>query len=285
MGYQHAFKTGPVRSEGVISAGVMLAQLADQPEDAAAVAAGSSLPIPAVSIVIPTLNEAENLPALLPRIPPWVHEIIVVDGRSTDDTVAVAKRLCPEAKIVMEPRRGKGVALRAGFSAASGDVIIMMDADGSMRPEEIVHFVGALMAGADFVKGSRFLQGAGTDDMSYFRMLGNWGLTLFVRVLFGGHFTDLCYGYVGFWSRHVPALNSHAEGFEIETALSIRACKANLHIVEVASFEKPRMFGESNLRTIRDGWRVLTTIVTERLNLGWHSSLNGGYSSPIGRQD
>ena len=235
----------------------------------------SKLPIPAVSIVIPTLNEAKNLPALLPKIPLWVHEIIIVDGRSIDDTIAVAKSLCPNVKIVLEPRRGKGVALRAGFSAATGEVIVMMDADGSMRPEEIVHFVGALMAGADFVKGSRFLQGAGTADMSFVRMAGNWGLTLFVRLLFGGQFTDLCYGYVAFWSKHVSVLNSQADGFVIETALNLRACKANLHIVEVASFEKPRLFGESNLRTIRDGWRVLTTIISERLNLNWSSSLSG----------
>lgn len=233
-----------------------------------------SLPIPTVSVVIPTLNEAKNLPTILPQIPEWVHEVIIVDGRSADDTVAVARSLYPSVKIVMETRRGKGAALRAGFGAATGEIIIMLDADGSMRPEEMVHFVGALMAGADFVKGSRFVQGAGTDDMSYFRMFGNWGLTTLVRLLFGGHFTDLCYGYVGFWSRHVPVISSLADGFEIETVLSLRACKGNLRIVEVASFEKPRLFGESNLRTIRDGWRVLTTIFIERLNIGWRPSLN-----------
>ena len=232
------------------------------------------LSIPAVSVVIPTLDEAKNLPLLLPRIPKWVYEIIIVDGRSKDDTVAVASKLCPSAKIVLEPRRGKGAALRAGFAAATGEIIIMIDADGSMRPEEMVHFVGALMAGADFVKGSRFLQGAGTDDMSYFRMLGNWGLTQFVRLLFGGHFTDLCYGYVAFWSKYVPVINSLSDGFEIETVLSLRAHKGKLRIVEVASFERPRMFGQSNLRTIRDGWRVLTSIISERLNLDWSSSLN-----------
>jgi glycosyltransferase involved in cell wall biosynthesis len=234
----------------------------------------AKLALPTVSVVIPTLNEAKNLPALLPRIPAWVHEVIIVDGRSADDTVAVARGLYPSARIVMEPRRGKGAALRAGFAAATGEIIVMMDADGSMRPEEMIHFVGALMAGADFVKGSRFLQGAGTDDMSYFRMFGNWGLTQFVRLLFGGHFTDLCYGYVAFWSRHVPVINSLADGFEIETVLSLRACKGKLHIVEIASFERTRIFGESNLRTIRDGWRVLTTIISERLNLGWSFSLN-----------
>ena len=180
-----------------------------------------SLALPRVSFVVPTLNEAKNLPWLLPRIPSWAHEVVIVDGRSTDDTVAVARRLRPDVLVVMESRRGKGAALQAGFKAASGDIIVMIDADGSMVPEEAIVFVGALMAGADLVKGSRFLHGAGTDDMSLFRMLGNWGLTLIVRVLYGGTFSDLCYGYMAFWSKHVATLNCDCDGFEIENFSSM----------------------------------------------------------------
>src|SRR5260221_5370937 len=100
------------------------------------VALGRSLTLPRVSFIVPTLNEAKNLRWLLPRIPAWAHEIIIVDGRSTDDTVVVARRLREDVKIVMEPRRGKGAALQAGFQAATGDIIVMLDADGSMGPEE-----------------------------------------------------------------------------------------------------------------------------------------------------
>lgn len=223
-----------------------------------------SLMLPRVSFVIPTLNEAKNLPWLLPRIPNWAHEIIIVDGRSTDDTVAVARRM-RDVKIVMEPRRGKGAALQAGFRAAAGDIIVMIDADGSMIPEESVVFVSALIAGADLVKGSRFIQGAGTDDMSLFRMLGNWGLTQIVRLLYGGVFSDLCYGYMAFWTKHVLTLDCDCDGFEIETLINVRALKNHLNIVEVASFEAPRISGESNLRAIPDGWRVLKTILRERV--------------------
>jgi glycosyltransferase involved in cell wall biosynthesis len=223
-----------------------------------------SLSLPRVSFIVPTLNEAKNLPWLLPRIPNWAHEIIIVDGRSTDDTVAVARRL-RDVKVVMEPRRGKGAALRAGFRAATGDIIVMIDADGSMVPEESIVFVSALMAGADLVKGSRFLQGAGTDDMSLFRMLGNWGLTQTVRLLYGGVFSDLCYGYMAFWTKHVATLDCDCDGFEIETLINVRALKNHLNIVEVASFEAPRISGESNLRAIPDGWRVLKTILRERV--------------------
>ncbi|WP_338696891.1 MULTISPECIES: glycosyltransferase family 2 protein [unclassified Bradyrhizobium] len=224
-----------------------------------------SLAMPRVSFVVPTLNEAKNLPWLLPRIPAWAHEVIIVDGRSTDDTVAVARSLREDVKVVMEPRRGKGAALQAGFRAATGDIIVMIDADGSMVPEEAIVFVGALIAGADMVKGSRFLQGAGTDDMSLFRMLGNWGLTLMVRLLYGGSFSDLCYGYMAFWTKHVPTLNCDCDGFEIETLINVRALKNQLNIVEVPSFEAPRISGLSNLRAIPDGWRVLKTILRERV--------------------
>lgn len=224
-----------------------------------------SLVLPKVSFVVPTLNEAKNLPWLLPRIPDWAHEVVIVDGRSTDDTVAVARRLRQDVKIVMEPKRGKGAALQAGFNAATGDIIVMLDADGSMEPEEAIVFVGVLMSGADMVKGSRFLQGAGTDDMSLFRMLGNWGLTMAVRLLYGGSFSDLCYGYVAFWSKHVETLHCDCDGFEIETLINVRALKNRLKIVEVASFEAPRISGLSNLRAIPDGWRVFKTILRERI--------------------
>jgi len=225
----------------------------------------SSIPLPRVSVVIPTLNEAENLKLLLPRIPDWIYEILIVDGRSTDSTIEVAQQARDDVRIVLEHRRGKGVALRSGFEAARGDLIVMMDADGSMDPDEIILFVAALMSGADFVKGSRFIQGAGTSDMTLFRRVGNLGLTYAVRLLYGSTFSDLCYGYMAFWKRHVPILRSECDGFEIETLINIRALKSRLKIVEVASFESERIFGDSNLRAIPDGWRVLKTIVRERL--------------------
>ena len=223
------------------------------------------LPIPRISLVIPTLNEAENLKLLLPRIPAWVHEIVIVDGRSTDGSPEVALSLRDDVRIVMEPRKGKGAALMAGFRAASGDAIVMLDADGSMAPDEIILFVAALMSGAEFVKGSRFMQGAGTSDMTLFRRLGNLGLTWAVRTLYGSSFSDLCYGYMAFWTRHVPILECQCDGFEIETLINIRALKSRMKIVEVASFESERVFGESNLRAIPDGWRILKTIVREKL--------------------
>ncbi len=219
---------------------------------------------PTVSVVVPAMNEEENLPHVLPRIQPWVHEVILVDGNSTDRTVEIARELMPNIRIVPQIGRGKGAALRTGFAAATGDVIVMIDADGSMDPAEIPNYVGALVAGADFVKGSRFLQGGGTDDMEFYRMFGNWCFVVMARVLFGCKYSDLCYGYNAFWRRVVPQLELNGDGFEIETMMNLRALRTGLRVAEVPSFEFPRIHGKSNLRTIPDGWRVLQTIFRER---------------------
>jgi hypothetical protein len=129
-------------------------------------------------------------------------------------------------------------------------------------------FVGALLSGADFAKGSRFLQGGGTEDMPNYRKFGNWGFVQIVRLLFGGKYTDLCYGYNAFWKRVVPLLALDCVGFEVETMMNVRALKARLKIIEVPSFEYPRVYGKGRLRTIPDGWRVLKTIFWEVIYLG-----------------
>jgi glycosyltransferase involved in cell wall biosynthesis len=221
---------------------------------------------PSVSVVIPALNEAENLPLVLPLIPSWVYEVILVDGASTDGTVEVAHQVRPDIRFVQQHGRGKGSALRTGFSAARGDIVVMLDADGSTDPREIPAFVQALTDGADFVKGSRFLPGGGTSDMPLYRKLGNWSFVIMVRLLFGGRYTDLCYGYNAFWRRVLPSLRLNGQGFEIETMMNVRALKAGLRVVEVPSFEHRRVYGVSRLRTIPDGLRVLRTIFRERFS-------------------
>ncbi len=219
---------------------------------------------PSVTVVIPALNEAQNLPFVLRRIPNWVNEVILVDGHSTDSTVQVARRLLPRIRIIVQDGSGKGSALRQGFAAATGDIIVMLDADGSTDPVEIGMFVRLLRNGADFVKGSRFLQGSGTADISTLRRWGNKALTILTRWLYGCAFSDLCYGYMGFWRNILPILHLDADGFEIETLMSVRALRARLRVMEVHSFEAKRLNGESHLRAIPDGWRVLWTIFRER---------------------
>lgn len=218
---------------------------------------------PRVSVVIPSLNEAENLPHVLPYLPEWVDEVILIDGGSTDNTVDVARQLWPSIRVIQQSGQGKGNALRDGFSAATGDIIVMMDADGSTNPSELPAFVALLAAGADYVKGSRFMQGGGSEDITPIRKLGNNALLLLVRMIFRCQFSDLCYGYNAFWSYHLPRLISDADGFEIETSLNLRALNSGLNVAELPSFEAKRVNGESKLKPIPDGLRVLRTIFKE----------------------
>jgi glycosyltransferase involved in cell wall biosynthesis len=230
-----------------------------------------------VSIVIPAKNEARNLPDVLAKLPEDC-EIILVDGHSTDDTVDVTRRLRPDVVVITQTRRGKGNALACGFAAATGEFIVMIDADGSNDPDEIPRFVAALEGGADFAKGSRFLTGGGSRDISALRRVGNFCLNKIVNLLYGTPYTDLCYGYNAF-RRHclrVMKLNSPdiegsepgqmlwGDGFEVETLITVRIAKAGLIVTEVPSFEALRNYGTSNLNAFSDGLRVLRTIHAER---------------------
>jgi glycosyltransferase involved in cell wall biosynthesis len=216
-----------------------------------------------VSVVVPALNEGRNIREVLARIPDDVYEVILVDGGSRDNTVKAARETWPALRVLMQPRRGKGDAITHGCRNVRGDIIVMLDADGSARPEEIPRFVKALTAGADLAKGSRFLPGGGSADITRFRALGNRFLTGLVNVLFGSRYTDLCYGYNAFWTRAFDRLELDVEGFEIETQINVRALSAGLAVVEVASHEDPRLSGVSNLNAFRDGSRVLRTILRE----------------------
>ena len=235
-------------------------------------------PWPRVSVVIPTLNEARNLPHVFEALPSDVYEVIVVDGHSVDNTVTVVRQLRPDARIVMQTRSGKGNALACGCAAATGDIIAMIDADGSANAGEIPNFVSALLAGADFAKGTRFAEGGGSADITPLRSLGNRILTGLVNLLYGTRYTDLCYGFNVFWKKHISVLGLDAttirsadgyarlwgDGFEIETLINIRVAIAELAVAEVASFEHSRIHGVSNLSAFSDGLRVLRTVLYER---------------------
>jgi glycosyltransferase involved in cell wall biosynthesis len=138
-----------------------------------------SRPQPTVSVVVPTLNQAENLPLLFARLPDEVSEVVIVDGRSTDGTADVARSLDPDVRVLHEERPGKGNALTRGFAAARGDIIVALDADNSADPAEIARFVNALHEGADYAKGSCFVDGGGSSDITWLRWLGNRARTVF----------------------------------------------------------------------------------------------------------
>ncbi|WP_433327036.1 glycosyltransferase family 2 protein [Spirillospora sp. CA-294931] len=218
---------------------------------------------PSVTAVIPTLNEADNLRWLMPRLSA-VDEVVIVDGQSTDGTVEYVLSVRPDATVIVEPPTGKGSAMRTGMAAATSEMIVMLDADGSMDPAEFDSFLALLCRGYDFVKGTRYGCGGGSDDLTGLRRLGNSLLTALANRLYRQNWSDLCYGYVAMRREAVPRLRLESTGFEIETEMCVNAVRAGLRMAEVASHETERRFGESNLNTFRDGWRVLKTMVRLR---------------------
>jgi glycosyltransferase involved in cell wall biosynthesis len=240
---------------------------------------------PTVSVIIPAFNEAPNLEVILPKLPK-VHQVILVDGNSTDNSIERAQAVMPDIEVVQQTRRGKGNALACGFERATGDIIVMLDADGSADPAEIERFVEALKQGADFAKGTRFALGGGSDDITLLRRSGNYFLNLLANTILGTRYTDLCYGYNAFWRRILPNLDlEHSsvpqnpnnrlhwgDGFEIEAVINSRVALSNLAIKEVPSFEFRRIHGESNLNTFRDGFRVLNALMKERYTFNTRKS-------------
>jgi hypothetical protein len=233
-----------------------------------------------VSVVIPALNEARNIAWVLENMPLDVDEVVLVDGRSTDRTIEVALAVRPDTVVVLDDSPGKGCAIRKGIEAATGDFIVMLDADGSMDPREIGRFVQPLFDGHDLVRGSRFMPGGGTIDMSPVRNVGNRALLMLTTMLYGVSRSDLCYGYAAFRRSSIMALGLTATGFEIEAQLFLRAERARLAVAEVPSFESPRRAGTSNLHAFRDGRRVLRTIISERLRS--QDDLGGVVATPVG---
>ena len=220
--------------------------------------------LPSVSLIIPTLNEEANIGWVLQRVPACVDEIIVVDGGSTDRTVAVARTLRPDVVVVTELRRGKGVALRTGFATATREVIVMIDADGSMDPAEIESYVLAVDQGYDLVKGSRAT--GGSTDLTPARLLGNFCLRGLVNLLYSADFTELCYGFMALRRTSVPAMDLTSDGYEIETEIVVNSLRRGMRIAEIPSHEAERLNGVSHLHPVRDGLRVLSTILGARFS-------------------
>jgi len=229
---------------------------------------------PRVSVVVPAKDEAKNIREILPYLGRFFEVIVVVSEDDTDSAQA-AKEALPSARVVHQTRKGKGNALVCGFYAVNGDVIVTFDIDGSADPHEIPRFVEALTKGADLAKGSRFCPGGGSQDITQFRSLGNYGLNVLASGLLGTRFSDLCYGFNAFWADQLPVLclpdpaeelPQVGDGFEIEAMIIGRFAIAKAIIIEVPSYEYDRYYGETNLNAIRDGFRVLWAILRDRMH-------------------
>ena len=223
---------------------------------------------PKVTAIICTLNEEESLPNVLTRIPEWVDEIIIVDGHSNDRTVEIAKELCPRVKVLYQPGRGKGDALKHGAKNAAGDIIVTLDADDATDPAEMTKFIEPLIRGYDFAKGSRFIGGFPLNK-SKRRIFGNLAIAGLFDLLFISKYTDLCSGYNAYWKNKMERVDlSSTDGFENEPLFNIRVRKAGLKVIEVGHVDRGRQKGEVKEASWRQGFKAVKGILRERFNGG-----------------
>jgi glycosyltransferase involved in cell wall biosynthesis len=222
-----------------------------------------------VGVLIPARNEEKNIKEVIFRLKNLGYEnVIVVDGCSEDGTLEMAKE--NGAKVVRQDGLGKGNAVRQVLSNGYFDVdaLVLMDADGSMAPEEIPIFMRALNSGADVVKGSRFMKGGSSYDMSLMRRIGNGLLMICTNILFSTRYTDLCYGFAVFSRQAVEKLAPilRSQNFEIEAEIFIKAAEIGLTVKEVPSTEFKRRYGSSKLNWIKDGVSIFGRIIREFIN-------------------
>lgn len=218
---------------------------------------------PKITALICTLDEADNLRHVLPRIPSFVDEVLLVDGHSTDGTVETAQRLRPDIRALHQPGRGKGDALKFGIPQASGDIIVTLDADGSTDPAEMAKFVEPLLRGYDFAKGSRLVNGR-PPKMVWHRWIGNRALAMASNLLHGTKYTDVCSGYNAFRKDAFTRMRLTYDGFEMEQQMNVRTKKDGLRVVEVPCTDHGRHSGNSKTRDVRQGLRDLLIIIRER---------------------
>lgn len=215
-----------------------------------------------VSIIIPTLNEGENLPYVLPNIPkiPEIVEFILVDAHSSDNTIRVAKELLPEIKVVFQDGKGKGNAITCAAKVATGDYFLILDGDGSQMPEELPLYIEKAKEGYDLVKGSRFMPGGGTGDEALFRKIIIRTANAVANIVWRTRFSDICYGMFHIDCQKYLDLAIESTGFNIEWELMIKAKRKGLKIVEIPSRERKRIYGKSRINYFRDGWMIATTV-------------------------
>jgi glycosyltransferase involved in cell wall biosynthesis len=228
-----------------------------------AVSSGRPQGFPKITVLVCSLNEAENLPAVLPAIPQWVDQVLLVDGMSTDGTVGIARSLRPDLQVLYEPKRGKDVALRLGIQHAIGEIVVALDSDGEASPRDIPRFVDLLLNGYDFVKGSRFA--LGWKNKPFPRIVGNWLIATVCNLIYRTQFTDLCSGYNAFWKRKTQDAGLWScDGWNYEPRIVARALMAGLKVVEFHQNYEGRISGESKLPDWWQGINALWYLVMER---------------------
>ena len=191
-----------------------------------------------VSVILPALNEAETIGKVIDEIPQqaleqegYSVEVLVVDNGSTDQTAQIARG--KGARVISEPRRGKGRAVRTAFEQVRADFVFMLDSDYTYPATHILDMLKLLNQGYSVVIGSRLKGEREKGAISGWNMIGNQVLTLMAKILYRTRISDLCTGYWGFRGEVLPQLNLSAVGFTLEADLLAQVTKNGYRIGEV----------------------------------------------------
>jgi len=221
-----------------------------------------------VSIILPALNEAETIGKVIDEIPlqgleqaGYNVEVLVVDNGSTDQTAQIAQE--KGARVITEPRRGKGRAVRTAFEQVKADFVFMLDSDYTYPATYIPEMLKLLNQGYSVVIGSRLKGKREKGAISGWNMIGNHALTLMANILYRARISDVCTGYWGFKGEVIPKLNLSATGFNLEAELLSQVAKKGYRIGEVPINYRCRS-STSKLHSIKAGLSIGRALITRR---------------------
>lgn len=221
-----------------------------------------------VCVILPALNEEETIGRVIDEIPTreiedrgYGVEVVVVDNNSTDRTKEIAEE--KGARVIVEPIRGKGRAVRTAFNSVDGDFMFMLDADYTYPASHIPELLDVLCEGCDVVMGSRLRGRREKGSIRPLNLVGNYLLVLMANVLYGTRISDLCTGCWGFSRRAVDGLRLDAVGFELEANLFVEAAKRRYSIAELPIGYRRRPT-PPKLKSLKSGVKIGRTLVRKR---------------------
>jgi glycosyltransferase involved in cell wall biosynthesis len=238
------------------------------------------------AVVIPTKNEKNHISALSRYIDEF-EEIIFVDANSNDGTIEAIQKNFPDSILLEQGDfKGKGSALILGLLKSSADYLIILDADMPISVSEIRAMKQKFRdePDIDLIKTSRHLPGGGSEDLTPVRNFGAIFFAFLTRIIYRTNWTEMCYGFWGIKNSKIEELNlndllyntnesinrflslPYGHSFELDQIVFLRSLKRKFRIEEIASYEKKRIFGNTNLSALRDGFRTTLVIFNEKLH-------------------
>jgi dolichol-phosphate mannosyltransferase len=221
-----------------------------------------------ISVILPALNEEETVGRVIDEVPKesmertgYQVELLVIDNDSTDRTKEIAEE--KGARVIVEPLRGKGRAIRTAFESVSGEFIFMLDADYTYPATHIPEMLKVLEEGYDVVLGSRLKGRMEKGAMSRLNLVGNHLLAFLANILYGTEISDLCTGYWGLRGEVIKDLKLDAVGFELEANMFTEIAKKGYRIGEVPVHYRRRLTSPK-LGSLKDGFRIGRMLLRKR---------------------